>query len=122
MVLASTLGAAASDFFSIGLRLGPLGAALILAVTLAVTFHVYRLPSANRLFAFWFASTVIRAFGTAVGDLLAANAHLVVSTALNGAMLVALLVLWPKPRLRARADWASRVAATARSTPISATA
>jgi uncharacterized membrane-anchored protein len=101
MVLASTLGAAASDFFSIGLGLGPLRTAMILAATLAATFNVYRLPIANRLFAFWLTNTAIRAFATAVGDLLVGSAPLVVSTAINGAMLVALLVLWPKPRLRA---------------------
>jgi uncharacterized membrane-anchored protein len=99
MVLASTLGAAASDFFTVGLGLGPFHAALIVSVLLAASFGLYRLPSANRLFMFWLASTAIRALGTAVGDLLAENADLSVTTALDGVMLVALLLLWPKPRL-----------------------
>lgn len=99
MVLASTLGAAASDFFSIGLGLGPFRAAMILSVLLAIGFRLYRLPNANHLFVFWLTSTAIRALGNALGDLLAENAGLRVSTALGGAMLVALLLLWPKPRL-----------------------
>lgn len=100
MVLASTLGAAASDFFSIGLGLGPFRAAMILSVPLVVSFSLYRLPSANRLFVFWLTGTAIRALGTAIGDLAVGKAHLPVSTALIGVMLVALLLLWPKPQLR----------------------
>lgn len=103
MVLASTLGAAASDFLAVGLHLGPSRATMILSVLLAVSFCLHRLPSANRLFVYWLTSTIMRALGPAVADLLTRNTlapvRLPVSATLSGAMLVALLLLWPKPRM-----------------------
>ncbi len=103
LVLASTLGATGSDFLNVGLGLGPFYATMILAAVLVVSFRMHSLRSSNRLFMYWLTSTVIRAFGTAVGDFLAKTqppAGLPVGTALSGALLVALLLLWPRPRLR----------------------
>ena len=100
MVLASALGATVSDFLTVRLALAPLHAVLILAVALAVVFPLYRLPKANRLFVFWSTSTAIRALGTAIGDLLVEYTSLPVSAAMTGVAVVALLLLWPKPRLR----------------------
>ncbi len=98
MLLASTAGAAVSDFLSAGLALGPLRAAMILSVVAAASFLLYRLPSPDRLSVYWIVSTVIRALGSAVADLLGQKANLTISTALTGATLIALLLLWPKPR------------------------
>jgi uncharacterized membrane-anchored protein len=98
MVLASTLGAAVSDFLIAGLALGPFRAVIILSVAVAASFFLYRLPSPNRLTVYWVVSAVIRALGTAIADLLGQMANLSVSTALTGVALIALLLLWPKPR------------------------
>lgn len=94
MVVASTLGAVASDFLAIGLGIGMPGTLAILSVMVLVAFGLQRLPEVDVLLVYWLTGTLIRATGTTVGDLLAKAAGLPLSTLLTGAVLVALIVAW----------------------------
>jgi uncharacterized membrane-anchored protein len=103
MAVASALGTAASDFFILGLGLGHLGLAMILAVLVAGVFALWRLPQANRQFVYWLTIAIVCATGTAVGDFFTAVSHrtigLPLGAALTGALTVALFLLWRQPRL-----------------------
>jgi uncharacterized membrane-anchored protein len=102
MVVASTLGTVASDFIIYGLGLGALGACIVLIVLLGVSYGIERLPGMNLLLLYWLTSTIVRGLGNAYGELITKDPHLPldspVGTALSSGLLVALLLLWPRPR------------------------
>jgi uncharacterized membrane-anchored protein len=101
MVVASTLGSVAADAFTIGLGLGALRSSVILMALTAVAVSLQRLPQANRLLIYWLTVAALRAVGNAVGDVLARDPHLALglplSTAMTGALMAAVLLLWREP-------------------------
>ena len=102
MLVASTLGSVAADFFSIGLGFGALGAAIVLSVMTAGVFCLPRLSNANRLLIYWMTIALILAAGSALADVVARDlaVGLTLSTALTGALMVGLLLLWREPQRR----------------------
>ena len=104
MVVASTLGSVAADVFTFGLGFGAVRSSVIVATLTAAVFCLHRLPQANRLLVYWLTVAAVRATGTAIGDVLARDPRLALdlplSTALTGALMVAVLVLWREPQPR----------------------
>lgn len=102
MVVASTLGTVASDFIIYGMDLGALGACIVLIVLLGLSYGIERLPGMNLLLLYWLTSTIVRGLGNAYGELITKDPNLPVDpplgTALSSGLLVALLLLWPRPR------------------------
>ncbi len=102
MVVASTLGSVAADAVTFGLGFGAPRASVILSALAAVAFCLHRLPQANRLLVYWLTVAAVRAVGNAVGDVLVRDPRLALglplSTALTGALMAAVLVLWREGR------------------------
>ena len=100
MLIAGTLGTVIGDYFSFGLGLGTLRAALVLASVLAVAGLLCR-NGLTRAHAFtscyWLVVVLIRSAGTAAGDYVAHRLGLPVSTLVTGLCLAALLVFWKEP-------------------------
>jgi len=95
MLVAGALGTVIGDYFSWGLKLGNLNAALVLGAALAVLFLLGRKGGLSNLFYYWLTVVCIRSAGTAAGDFFAhAVFGLPVSTLVSGLVFVALLVLW----------------------------
>jgi uncharacterized membrane-anchored protein len=96
MLIAGTLGTVMGDFFSHDLHLGNAVASIVLSAILApflvlgVRRQLWSLPF------YWTTIVMVRAAGTAVGDLLAArNAlGLALSTAATGLLFIGFLTLW----------------------------
>ena len=102
MFLAGTLGTVIGDYSSHNLKLDDAGAAILLSPIVALLFVAGRNGRLLLLPLFWTTVVAIRAAGTAVGDYLAGR-HMLglpVSTAVTGAVVVILLVVW-KERARA---------------------
>jgi uncharacterized membrane-anchored protein len=80
-------------------------AAVGLAVVLAVTLFAYRRFLLGTLAGYWLTVAVARTTGTAIGDWLAEspiiNLGLPLCTAITGATLAAVLILWPGRRSQA---------------------
>jgi Uncharacterized membrane-anchored protein conserved in bacteria len=96
MLIAGTLGTVLGDFTSFEAGLGLAKSSIVLSLILASVFYLGRGWLQVILF-YWVIVVLVRAAGTAVGDLFASKAvglGLPVSTALTGALLVATLMLW----------------------------
>jgi uncharacterized membrane-anchored protein len=101
MFLAGTLGTVIGDYSSHNLKLGDVGASMLLSPLVALLFLSGRNGRLLFLPLYWTTVVAIRAAGTAVGDTLAGR-HMLglpLSTAVTGVVFVALLVVW---RERAR--------------------
>jgi len=109
MFIAGTLGTVMGDYCSHNMGLGDAGAAILLSPVVAVLFLIGRRGLLLALPFYWLTVVAIRAAGTSVGDFISGR-HMLglpLSTAVTGALFVALLVVW---RQAARPERAAIVA------------
>src|SRR6266481_5381934 len=90
MFNSGTLGTVIGDCCSHNMGLDDAGASILLSPIVAVLFLAGRGGRLLLLPFYWLTVVLIRAAGTAVGDMLG----LPVSTAVTGALFIALLVIW----------------------------
>jgi uncharacterized membrane-anchored protein len=100
MLTAGTLGTVLGDYFSHDLHFGHVGASVALSALLAPFFIAGVRQLLWSLPVYWATIVMIRAAGTAVGDVLAErnNLGLALSTAVTGLVFVALLISWRSAR------------------------
>jgi uncharacterized membrane-anchored protein len=96
MLLAGALGTVLGDYFSFGLKLGTLNAAMVLSVPLAIVMFLGGSRLRTQLLYYFLTVVLIRAAGTAAGDYIARNIGLGLSTLLSGIVFVAFIALWKK--------------------------
>jgi len=99
MFIAGTLGTVIGDYYSHDLHLGDAGASILLSPILGLLFVTARNGLLRSLWFYWLTVAMVRAAGTAVGDLVSGRnmLGLPLSTLVTGALFVALLVLWKQP-------------------------
>jgi uncharacterized membrane-anchored protein len=99
MFIAGTLGTVIGDYCSHDLHLGDAGASILLSPILGLLFVTARNGLLRSLWFYWLTVAMVRAAGTAVGDLVSGRnmLGLPLSTLATGALFVALLVLWKQP-------------------------
>jgi uncharacterized membrane-anchored protein len=102
MLLAGTLGTVLGDYTSHDLHLGDARASLALSLVLASFFAVGSRGLIRTAAFYWVTVVMVRAAGTAVGDLFAQRdvLGLALSTATSGLAFVVLLVVWNGRRMR----------------------
>jgi uncharacterized membrane-anchored protein len=96
MFIAGTLGTVMGDFCSHNMGLGDAGAAALLSPIVAVLFLIGQRGALLVLPFYWLTVVAIRAAGTSVGDFTSGR-HMLglpLSTAVTGALFIALLILW----------------------------
>jgi hypothetical protein len=100
MFTAGTLGTVIGDYCSHDLHLGDAGASILLSPLLGVLFFVGRNGPLRWLWFYWLTVVMVRAAGTAVGDLVSGRnmLGLPLSTFVTGTLFVALLVIWKQRR------------------------
>jgi uncharacterized membrane-anchored protein len=100
MLTAGTLGTVLGDYFSHDLHFGHVGASVALSALLAPFFIAGVRQLLWPLPVYWATIVMIRAAGTAVGDVLAErnNLGLALSTAVTGLVFVAFLISWRSAR------------------------
>jgi uncharacterized membrane-anchored protein len=97
MLVAGTLGTVLGDFTSFGSGLGLAKSSIVLSVILGGWFSISR--GLLRVTPFyWTTIVLVRAAGTAVGDYLARDLGLPLSTILTGVLMVITLTLWRQQR------------------------
>ena len=96
MFISGTLGTVIGDFCSHNMGLDESGASILLSPIVAVLFLAGRGGRLLLLPFYWLTVVLIRAAGTAVGDFISGRnmLGLPVSTAVTGALFIALLVVW----------------------------
>jgi uncharacterized membrane-anchored protein len=96
MFIAGALGTVIGDYCSHNLHLGDGGASILLSPLLGVLFLMGRNGPLRWLPFYWLTVVMVRAAGTAVGDLVAGRnmLGLPLSTFVTGMVFVALLVIW----------------------------
>ena len=96
MFISGTLGTVIGDFCSHNMGLDDAGASILLSPIVAVLFLAG--PGGRLLLLpfYWLTVVLIRAVGTAVGDLISGRNMLGLSmiTAVTGALFIAVLVIW----------------------------
>jgi hypothetical protein len=99
MFIAGTLGTVIGDYCSHDLHLGDAGASILLSPLLGLLFVTARNGLLRSLWFYWLTVAMVRAAGTAVGDLVSSRnmLGLPLSTFVTGALFVALLLLWKQP-------------------------
>jgi uncharacterized membrane-anchored protein len=99
MFIAGALGTVIGDYCSHDLHLGDGGASLLLVPILALVFVIARNGLLRSLPYYWLTIVMVRAAGTAVGDLVAGRTMLglPLGTLVTGTLFVALLVMWKEP-------------------------
>jgi uncharacterized membrane-anchored protein len=99
MFIAGTLGTVIGDYCSHDLHLGDGGASLLLSPILGLLFVIARGGLLRSLWFYWLTVVMVRAAGTAVGDLVSGKnlLGLPLSTLVTGALFVALLATWKEP-------------------------
>jgi len=99
MFIAGTLGTVIGDYYSHDLHLGDAGASILLSPILGLLFVTARNGLLRSLWFYWLTVAMVRAAGTAVGDLVSGRnmLGLPLSTLVAGALFVALLLLWKQP-------------------------
>ena len=102
MFIAGTLGTVIGDYCSHDLHLGDAGASMLLSPVLGFLFVTARNGLLRSLWFYWLTVAMVRAAGTAVGDLVSGRnmLGLPLSTLVTGALFVAVLVLWKQPATR----------------------
>jgi len=100
MFIAGALGTVIGDYCSHDLGLGDGGASILLSPLLGVLFLVGRNGPLRWLPFYWLTVVMVRAAGTAVGDLVSGRnmLGLPLSTLVTGTVFVALLVIWKEQR------------------------
>ena len=96
MFISGTLGTVIGDFCSRNMGLNDAGASILLSPIVAVLFLAGRGGRLLLLPFYWLTVVLIRAVGTAVGDLISGRNMLGLSmiTAVTGALFIAVLVIW----------------------------
>ena len=94
MFISGTLGTVIGDFCSHNMGLDDAGASILLSPIVAVLFLAGRGGRLLLLPFYWLIVVLIRAAGTAVGDFISGMLGLPVSTAVMGALFIAVLVIW----------------------------
>src|SRR5882724_1784736 len=96
MFISGTLGTVIGDFCSHNMGLHDAGASVLLSPIMAVLFLAGRGGRVLLLPFYWLAVVLISAAGTAVGDFISGRnmLGLPVSTAVTGALFIAVLVIW----------------------------
>jgi uncharacterized membrane-anchored protein len=96
MFISRTLGTVIGDFCSHKVGLDDAGASILLSPIVAVLFLAGRGGRLLLLPFYWLTVVLIRAAGTAVGDFISGRnmLGLPVSTAVTGALFIALPVIW----------------------------
>jgi len=96
MLIAGTLGTVMGDFFSHDLHLGNAAASIVLSALLAPFLVLGARHLLWSLPLYWTTIVMVRAAGTAVGDLFAArNAlGLALSTTVTGLLFIGFLIVW----------------------------
>jgi uncharacterized membrane-anchored protein len=99
MFIAGTLGTVIGDYCSHHLHLGDAGASILLSPILGLLFVVGRGGLLRSLWFYWLTVAMVRAAGTAVGDLVASRGMLALplSTLVTGVIFVGILVAWKEP-------------------------
>jgi hypothetical protein len=99
MFIAGTLGTVIGDFCSHNLHLGDAGASILLSPILGLLFVLARGGLVRALWFYWLTVVMVRAAGTAVGDLIASRGvlGLPLSTLVTGVIFVGLLIAWKEP-------------------------
>jgi uncharacterized membrane-anchored protein len=99
MFVAGTLGTVIGDYCSHNLHLGDAGASILLGPILGLLFVVARGGLLRSLWFYWLTVAMVRAAGTAVGDLVASRGvlGLPLSTLVTGVIFVGLLIAWKEP-------------------------
>jgi uncharacterized membrane-anchored protein len=100
MFIAGALGTVIGDYCSHDLHLGDGGASILLSPLLGVLFLVGRNGPLRWLPFYWLTVVMVRAAGTAVGDLFSGRnmLGLPLSTFLTGMVFIAILVIWREQR------------------------
>jgi len=100
MFIAGALGTVIGDYCSHDLHLGDGGASILLSPLLGALFLVGRNGPLRWLPFYWLTVVMVRAAGTAVGDLVSGRnmLGLPLSTLVTGTVFVALLVIWKEQR------------------------
>ncbi len=96
MLLAGTMGTVLGDYTSHNLHLDDAGGSLVLSAVLAVFFLVGARGLIWTVPFYWATVVMVRAAGTCVGDFFAQRSvlGLALSTAVSGALFVAMLLVW----------------------------
>jgi hypothetical protein len=99
MLIAGTLGTVIGDYCSHNLHLGDAEASILLSLILGLLFVLARGGLLRSLWFYWLTVVMVRAAGTAVGDLVASRGllGLPLSTLVTGVIFVAVLVAWKEP-------------------------
>jgi repeat uncharacterized protein DUF347 len=99
MLIAGTLGTVIGDYCSHNLHLGDAEASILLSLILGLLFVVARGGLLRSLWFYWLTVVMVRAAGTAVGDLVASRGvlGLPLSTLVTGVIFVGVLVAWKDP-------------------------
>jgi uncharacterized membrane-anchored protein len=99
MFIAGTLGTVIGDYCSHNLHLGDAGASILLSPILGLLFVLARGGLLRALWFYWLTVVMVRAAGTAVGDLVASRGMLglPLSTLVTGVIFVGLLIAWKEP-------------------------
>jgi uncharacterized membrane-anchored protein len=100
MFIAGALGTVIGDYCSHDLHLGDGGASILLSPLLGVLFLVGRNGPLRWLPFYWLTVAMVRAAGTAIGDLVSGRnmLGLPLSTFVTGMVFVAILVIWREQR------------------------
>lgn len=102
LFVASILGAAVADVVAINFHFGSSYAALTIAAVVIVLLYLQRRTRPVRLHAFWLTTTLVRADGISIGDVLVKSASvqmgLALSALLSGVVIVVLLIWWRPPK------------------------
>ncbi|MBS0520435.1 MAG: hypothetical protein JSR90_17200 [Proteobacteria bacterium] len=98
MIVASVLGAVASDLVKTGFQLGPLFAGALFAAMLGGFYCLFRFTRANRLLLFWCAVSLVSAEGGCIGRFVGSRQELGVSLVYGALFVVgpfvATLLFW----------------------------
>ena len=99
MLIAGTLGTVIGDYCSHNLHLGDAEASILLSLILGLLFVVARGGLLRAPWFYWLTVVMVRAAGTAVGDLVASRGllGLPLSTLVTGVIFVGVLVAWKDP-------------------------
>jgi uncharacterized membrane-anchored protein len=99
MLIAGTLGTVIGDYCSHNLHLGDAEASILLSLILGLLFVLARGGLLRSFWFYWLTVVMIRAAGTAVGDLVASRGPLglPLSTLVTGMIFVGVLVAWKDP-------------------------
>jgi uncharacterized membrane-anchored protein len=99
MFSAGILGTVIGDYCSHNLHLGDVGASILLSPILGLLFVLARGGLLRALWFYWLTVVIVRAAGTAVGDLVASRGMLglPLSTLVTGVIFVGLLIAWKEP-------------------------